>query len=126
MIYSRSQVEGNDGLDFGCGTHPFPYACFTCRKSFKRPLVGLAKPFGLKRSELVNFAQANHRFMAEFKHRCPQCGDQAHFMGRDFKAPKVCDIKGWKRVQRFIASGRVYHHGIATHDVKWPLQAKFN
>lgn len=45
-------------------------------------------------------------------HRCPDCGGQTHFMGIDFKAPKKSDIKGWRKVEKFILSGKIYYRGM--------------
>jgi hypothetical protein len=113
-------------IDYGCNTHDYPFACFVCRKSFKRPWVSLKTPYGLSRTEKTAFAQTARRFERDFRHKCPQCGAPSHFMGRDFKAPKTVDAKAWARVQRFILSGRTYHHGTPTDDVKWPLQRRNN
>ena len=44
-------------------------------------------------------------------YKCPDCGDPAHFMGVDFKAPKKSDAKAWQGVQAFIQSGKVYYRG---------------
>jgi hypothetical protein len=115
-----------DTLDYGCQTHDFPFACFACRKSFKRPWVSLKTPFGLSRADKEAFQLSARRFERNFRHKCPQCDGPCHFMGRDFKAPKTADIKAWARVQRFILSGSTYHHGTPTDDVKWPLQRRFN
>ena len=113
-------------IDYGCDTHDFPFACFACRKSFKRPWVSLKAPYGLARASREVFQQSARRFERDFRHRCPQCGGPSHFMGRDFKAPKTADTKAWARAQRFILSGRTYHNGTPIDDVKWPLQHRYN
>lgn len=105
-------------LDYGCGTHAFSYACFTCRKSFKRPLVSLAKPRSLGKSARTEFERSARLFESEFRHKCPHCGGVAHFMGRDFKAPKSSDKRAWERVETFITSGKTYHHRTPVDDVK--------
>jgi len=105
-------------LDYGCGTHAFPYACFTCRKSFKRPLVSLAKPRSIGKSTRTEFERSARQFEREFSHKCPHCGGVAHFMGRDFKAPKTPDKKAWAIVEKFINSGRTYHHQTPVDDVR--------
>lgn len=48
------------------------HACFTCRKSWKRP----------------DDSQAP----------CPECGGVLHWMGRSFKAPKQRDREQWQKV----------------------------
>lgn len=109
-------------VDYGCGTHDFPFACFACRKSFKRPWVSLTKPRGLNKFATKAFEESAKRFEREFSHKCPNCGGKTHFMGRDFKAPKSPDKKSWARVERFIYSGRTYHHGTPVDDTKWQFQ----
>jgi hypothetical protein len=43
---------------------------------------------------------------------CPNCGGSTSFMGIDFKAPKITDIRGWKAAQEFIKSGKVFYRGV--------------
>ena len=53
------------------------------------------------------------RLNEERPYICPNCGGQCHFMGLDFKAPKVSDLKAWREVESFIRSGKVYYRGTA-------------
>lgn len=55
------------------------HACFDCRKSWK--------------------------LSEESTAICPQCGGQAHFMGRAFKAPKKMDKEQWNKVERLWNAG---------------------
>ena len=58
-----------------------PYACFQCRKSFRRaswPDAVLA---------------------------CPNCGGPSIGLNRKFKAPKMSDIKQWDKVERLVRHG---------------------
>ena len=55
------------------------HACFACRKSWK----------------LAENSTAI----------CPQCGGDAHRMGRSFKAPKRTDIEQWTKVERLWRAG---------------------
>jgi hypothetical protein len=90
----------------------YPYACFECRKSFKRPWVELRSSEYLLTPEVrKEFKEKSFIFRQQQKIACPQCGAATHFMGRDFKAPKLSDKRGWERVKRFIYSGRTYHCG---------------
>jgi hypothetical protein len=59
-------------------------ACFECRKSFKRKL-------------------------GRETYACPQCGKPMCEMGRQFKAPKVDDVKQWRKVQALIRGGITFH-----------------
>jgi len=70
-----------------------PFACFVCRKSFKKPV-----PDG------------------EYEHSCSECDSPMYEMGRNFSAPKKEDHKQWRKVQllyahgfRFVGSGN--HNG---------------
>ena len=62
----------------GCRTGPF--ACFDCRKSWKRP--------------------------AAEDPTCPECGGPLRSMGRKFKAPRRGDRRGWDQVRAAWAAGR--------------------
>ena len=97
------------------------YACFACRKSFKRPYVTLKTPKYETRAEAnadarAFFRRAGH-FIRTFTHACPHCAGPAHYMGMDFKAPKMADIKGWARVERHTALGGVNYRGRPVDDV---------
>ncbi len=88
------------------------YACFACRKSFKRPQpAGALDRFMLepqRKAQRAQVAQAQeHRSYA-----CPNCGRETSFMGIDFKAPKMTDTRGWKVAEEFIKSGKVFYRGV--------------
>jgi DNA-directed RNA polymerase subunit RPC12/RpoP len=90
---------------------PLQYACFKCRKSFKRPqFSGANNRFMTSEQQAAQYQEAR-QFESEREYKCPNCGEAAHFMGQDFKAPKITDIKAWAEVQSFIASGKVYYRG---------------
>jgi hypothetical protein len=55
------------------------HACFSCRKSFKRPIKG--------------------------DHRCPECRGPLHFMGRSFKVPAQTDTDQWRKVEALYREG---------------------
>lgn len=71
----------------GTAAYLTAHACFRCRKSWKVP--------------------------EDSGKKCPQCGDEILYMGRNFKAPKVSDSEQWKKVEllwnngfRFLSSRR--------------------
>lgn len=64
----------------------FAYACTSCRKAFKRPVLG-------------------QDFEADRIKKCPHCGAKAYNLGRRFKAPKMTDDKGWALVAFMIDNG---------------------
>lgn len=57
------------------------YACFSCRKSFKK------------------------RFTLYRDHHCPQCSGVLADMGGAFKAPRNGEQKQWQKVQRLWDAG---------------------
>jgi DNA-directed RNA polymerase subunit RPC12/RpoP len=69
------------------------YACFTCRKTFKRKLL-----WDIKRDS-KDFVEA----------KCPQCGELMADMGLDFESPKKDDIKQWKHIQNLYKVGITFH-----------------
>ncbi len=68
------------------------YACFACRKSFKRRL-----------SEDVGHVGADKPA------RCPQCGVLMADMGWDFKPPKSKNIKAWSVLEGLWSIGETFH-----------------
>ena len=61
--------------------HLHPFACFICRRSFKRP--------GVDRDEAA----------------CPACGNRAIRLSRKFKAPRRGDIAQWAKVEALVKLG---------------------
>ncbi|WP_410210910.1 hypothetical protein [Aquirhabdus sp.] len=97
---------------------PEQYACFICRKCFKR---NQENNFGLNHrfmtSEQSKAKQLEEKLLKEQRiYKCPDCGSIAHHMGIDFKAPKKTDIKAWQEVESFILSGRIYYRGSQDKD----------
>jgi hypothetical protein len=60
------------------------FACFGCRKSFKRKV-------------------------GRETYTCPQCGQKMCEMGRQFKAPKLDDAKQWRKVEALVQGGITFH-----------------
>jgi DNA-directed RNA polymerase subunit RPC12/RpoP len=60
------------------GPYKEHYACFTCRKAFKRRLLEDVDPDGSDRPA-----------------RCPQCGGPMANMGLDFAPPPMRDRRAW-------------------------------
>jgi DNA-directed RNA polymerase subunit RPC12/RpoP len=61
------------------------FACFVCRKSFKRKIESPLRKFDYK--------------------VCPNCGGKAFNLGRHFKAPKINDKKQWEKVKYLFDHG---------------------
>lgn len=90
---------------------PLQFACFKCRKSFKRPqFSGSTSRFMTSEQQLAQSKEAQD-FEAQREYKCPNCGGPSHFMGQDFKAPKKQDSKAWKEVQAYIEAGKIYYRG---------------
>lgn len=69
------------------------YACFRCRKSFKRRLLSDigGKAFDGKSA------------------KCPECGSLMANMGKDFEAPKKDDVKKWQHLENLYVVGITFH-----------------
>jgi hypothetical protein len=60
----------------------FPFACFSCRKSFKRP------------------------WARDVETRpCPHCGQASVRLNRKFKAPPQNDVRQWEKVKFLFDHG---------------------
>jgi hypothetical protein len=74
--------------------HKWHFACFECRKAFKRKL-------------LIDLTGKNDYQVTPAK--CPQCGSLMANMGKDFEAPKMTDIKVWDHVKTLYEVGITFH-----------------
>jgi DNA-directed RNA polymerase subunit RPC12/RpoP len=68
------------------------YACFQCRKAFKRRLQQDVDPNGEEKPA-----------------RCPECNLFMADMGLDFKAPAKQKIKEWKIIESLWTIGITFH-----------------
>lgn len=86
------------------------FACFDCRKSFKRnrPVFGYFDKTGKAHSLDFRVAQTLRQ---QEPPACPECRKATFYMGKDFKAPRTSDIRGWKSAEAHIRSGNVYYRG---------------
>jgi DNA-directed RNA polymerase subunit RPC12/RpoP len=69
------------------------YACFSCRKTFKRRLW-------------VDFKKGDE---AGKEAKCPECGQLMANMGKDFESPKKDDIKAWAHIKNLYSVGIGYY-----------------
>ncbi len=73
------------------------FACFECRKTFKRRrLWDIDREKVLKQEE-------------ELPAKCPECGQLMADMGKDFEAPKKKDLKTWNHIQSLYEVGITFH-----------------
>lgn len=69
------------------------FACFHCRKTFKRRLM----------------RDINHDAKDSFEAKCPQCSALMANMGLDFESPKKDNIKEWEHVKDLYSVGITFH-----------------
>jgi len=69
------------------------YACFNCRKTFKR--------------RLINDILQEKSEQTEAK--CPQCSELMANMGLDFESPKKDNIKEWNHIKELYFVGVTFH-----------------
>ncbi|TVT40074.1 hypothetical protein FNT36_11255 [Hymenobacter setariae] len=74
-------------------TYKAHYACFDCRKTFKRRLL-----HDVARDESKSVAA-----------KCPDCAQVAANMGLDFKSPSKDDVKAWQHLRSLYVVGVTYH-----------------
>ena len=70
------------------------YACFNCRKAFKRRLM-----WDINRDDKNTNVEA----------KCPQCSGFMADMGLDFASPKKDDIKQWEHLKSLYSVGITFH-----------------
>ncbi len=64
-------------------SYPFPFVCFACRKSFKRPYSDSPRP-------------------------CPDCSGDAIALARRFRAPRKNAVRPWRVVAYLVEHGFFY------------------
>lgn len=70
------------------------YACFDCRKTFKR--------------RLLSDIESCDEFQVK-EAKCPDCGQLMANMGKDFEAPRKSDIKAWGHIRLLYSVGIAFH-----------------
>ena len=72
------------------------YACFECRKVFRREV----------RADWSSGKPARKESPAT----CPGCGGAMHNLGRHFRAPKQKDEARWREVERLFRAGLFFQY----------------
>lgn len=72
------------------------YACFSCRKTFKRRLIWDVDRDHMPRRDKVPA-------------KCPDCGQLMADMGLDFESPKKNDTKAWRHIQELYIADITFH-----------------
>jgi hypothetical protein len=68
------------------------HVCFRCRKVFKKP-------------HDYPFLQKEGGPFLRTIYPCPECGAQMTYMGYKFRAPRLADVKEWRRIEEGMKSG---------------------
>ncbi len=69
------------------------YACFKCRKTFKRK----------------HLFDADRDNETSVEAKCPQCQSLMGNMGLDFESPKMKDEKAWEHLEQLYSVGITFH-----------------
>ena len=72
------------------------YACFNCRKTFKRRL-------------LSDILHGDNKESKETPSKCPECSQLMANMGLDFESPKKKDVKSWEHLSTLYEVGITFH-----------------
>lgn len=72
------------------------FACFDCRKTFKRKL-------------LRDILDGDSKTIDETPAKCPECGGIMADMGLDFKSPKKSDTKAWDHIALLYEVAITFH-----------------
>jgi len=80
---------------YGINTYKPHYACFKCRKTFKRRL-------------LTDIDRDSREFEKQ-SYKCPECNGMTANMGLDFESPKRSDLKAWNHMKELYEAGITFH-----------------
>ena len=78
---------------YSCKTYKEHFACFRCRKAFKRTA----------RADLPAFGRPQYGKLRMVP--CPECGEPMAEMGHDFRAPPQRDKRQWRKVEILYEQG---------------------
>jgi hypothetical protein len=89
------------------------YACFNCRKAFKRPLLSDAgrhqSVTGRWYAEQAGKVAQGWGVEEQSAATCPDCGEPMADMGLDFKAPIRANHKAWQHLRALYTVGITFH-----------------
>ena len=80
------------------------FACFDCRKAFKRPYTVGEEERSAWLSRRFSGKQPSKAFTLPIYH-CPDCGGKMTMVGRAFRAPRHENIDSWRTVEFLVRSG---------------------
>jgi len=80
------------------------FACFECRKAFKRPCTEREQQRSAWLSRRISGRQPSKPFTPPVYH-CPDCDGVATLMGRAFRAPRRDNVDQWRKVEVLARAG---------------------
>jgi len=83
------------------------FACFECRKSFKRPYAVREEKRSAWLSRRISGRQPSKPFTEPVFH-CPDCKAEATLMGRAFRAPRHDDAGQWRAAEILARAGYMF------------------
>jgi hypothetical protein len=75
------------------------WACFHCRKMFKRP------SWQTLRQQARDAHKTYPDYLKHGKAKCPDCSQAMQNMGKGFRPPKQKDVRQWKSLQKIASTG---------------------
>ncbi len=84
---------------YGTNTYKSHYACFECRKTFKRRLL----------VDIDRDTANSENIFEKQEYKCPECGEMMANMGLDFESPKKNDLKVWNHMKDLYKTGVTFH-----------------
>jgi hypothetical protein len=87
------------------------FACFDCRKSFKRPYADDKQERSAWLSRRISGRRPSKPFNLPVYH-CPDCNVEATLMGRAFRAPRHEDVDRWRAVAILARAGVTFYSGV--------------
>jgi hypothetical protein len=90
------------------------FACFECRKVFKRPYPVGEQVRALWLSRRKSGRRPLKTFAAPTYH-CPDCKRELTLMGRAFRAPRNEDVEQWRKVELLARSGFTFWSSVGRY-----------
>jgi hypothetical protein len=84
------------------------FACFKCRKAYKRPYIVNELQRSAWLSQRISGRQPSKPFLMPVYH-CPECNGLLTMMGRAFRAPRHDSLEQWSKVELMARSGFTFH-----------------
>ncbi|WP_282081431.1 hypothetical protein [Aquimarina algiphila] len=98
LLYLPSSLIIRIMCRYGMTTYKQHYACFECRKTFKRKLL-----------VDIDKGAAYSKDFESVPSKCPKCSALMANMGLDFESPKKNDLKTWSHMKNLYKSGITFH-----------------